>query len=389
MHVGDDLTVRRYLGNRTEPAILSLGHYSFAFSREPWPDIRLGEGIYEATVRQGLHHVDSSAIDSDDKSETSDMRSEFLKWVGIFLYPHIGRELFWWEYVVEEIGVIIEYGDFFLRECGCHFVDNTPPGAHGEIPEFFHSDKKAYPGSFYIWTIFVEDFHMCAYKVPKRTIQCKYLRNDLYVALDEVLIGIMNIGVIECDIQDVGPPKDIWSCDDTIVELFVFEDSDEISTAHIEEKRCLVSITSVRPTKQKGFVEEIRVFQDHPGEFRFIVTDDFRFFSNIYLIFSILQTREQKVVVFGSEYDNLGGATVRAKIGDEKLDEGLRDNRIPDTIGSIEVECFYVAKVERLRFFHTYDERSDSNSGTTGDSQEYEVGVEEEGFEHRWFGNMN
>lgn len=79
VHVSDDLTVRRYLGDRRKPVTLTSSHDSFALSRESRPDIWLGERVDETTIRERLHHVDSSAINPHDEGKSGDMRREILE----------------------------------------------------------------------------------------------------------------------------------------------------------------------------------------------------------------------------------------------------------------------------------------------------------------------
>ena len=67
----------------------------------------------------------------------------------------------------------------------------------------------------------------------------------------------------ESDIEDVRPPENIRSRDNRIVELFVAENSREVTTSHIEEKDSLVPIGSVGPSKCERPVEEVHMFPDH------------------------------------------------------------------------------------------------------------------------------
>jgi hypothetical protein len=84
------------------------------------------------------------------------------------------------------------------------------------------------------------------------------------------------------------------------------------------------------------------------------------------------------MIVFGCQYYDISSTAMRAKIDDKKLDERPRDNRISNTIRSIEIECFYILEIESLRLFHTYDDGANPHSYVTCNSQKYEVGMKKE-----------
>lgn len=151
---------------------------------------------------------------------------------------------------------------------------------------------------------------MVAHKVAKPAIQRKYFGDDLYVALDEILVGVVHIRMVECDIEDMRTPEYIRPCDDTVVELFVLEYGHEVTTSHIEEERLLITLAPMAPSEQECLVEKTRVFQDHPRELRFVVVDIFRLFYDPYVIRCILQILEQEAVVLRGQYDYLRGASV-------------------------------------------------------------------------------
>lgn len=234
--MGDDLPVWWDFRNGAVPVVLSFSHYSWKISRKSRPDIRLGKSVYEAAVRKRFYHIDSSTVDSDDKGEVGNTLREVLKRIGIFLENNIGRELFLYEYIVEHIRMIIENGNRFLGKCFCHFTDNPSPGLYGKISELLHSDEEAYPRSFYFLTVVIERSDILVHEIPKserksflifilhklwnsttmlcmvgirtsprlfrkkmrkpvcmRDILCKYLHYNLYIALDQIHIGIVDI----------------------------------------------------------------------------------------------------------------------------------------------------------------------------------------------------
>lgn len=71
----------------------------------------------------------------------------------------------------------------------------------------------------------------------------------------------------KCDIEDMASPEDIGSGNYGIVEFFVAKNRDEISSTHIEKDRLFVSLASMCPSKQEGFVEKMYMLGYHAREF--------------------------------------------------------------------------------------------------------------------------
>lgn len=88
------------------------------------------------------------------------------------------------------------------------------------------------------------------------------------------------------------------------------------------------------------------------------------------------------MVVPGRDDDDLGSAAIFPQPLDQELYEGLGDDSIPDTIRAIEVEGFQLPQIDDLRLFHMYDARPKPDPDMTRDSEEDEVCIFGDGFEH-------
>jgi len=89
------------------------------------------------------------------------------------------------------------------------------------------------------------------------------------------------------------------------------------------------------------------------------------------------------MVVLGSEYDNLGGTPVCTEPLYEEFDKWLGYDRIPDTIGSIEVKGFQLSSIDGFRFFHIYDALTEKYPEATCEHEKQEMCVKKKGLEHK------
>jgi len=356
--------------NARVPVVLSFGYFSLEVSSEPRPDIRLGKSVYETAVRKRFYHINSSSVDSKNKLKMSDMRGKILERIGIFLERNIGWKWFLCKYVVKHICVIIQNSNGFIGKCLRNFVYNPLPGSYREISKLLHSDKETYPRPFYLLTVVIERSDILVYEIPKRIILCKYFRYNLYITFDEIDIGVVNIGVGECDIEDMRSPEDIRSGNNGIVELFIFENRIKIPASHVEKKYLFVSVVPVIPSERESLREKLHMFQNHPRKFRLIIIDIFLFFDNTNIISCIFEVLEEETIILGSKYNNLGCASIRSEPLYEKLNKRFWYNRIPDSIRAIEIKSFQFLQIDTLRFFHGYDAFSQKYPEPTRDSEE-------------------
>lgn len=142
--------------------------------------------------------------------------------------------------------MVIENRDGFIREGFGYLMNNSFPCFDWEISKFLYSNKETYSGSFYLLTVVIESPDVPVYEILerkgtgflifilhklwnstillcmvgirtsprlfrkkmrkpffRRSLLCKYLRYNLYITLDQIHIGIMNIGMRKCDIEDM------------------------------------------------------------------------------------------------------------------------------------------------------------------------------------------
>lgn len=382
VHMGDDLSSWWEESCGAVPVVGSDGLVIGVSSREARPNIGLGECVDEAAVGEGFDHIDSTSVDPCDECESGDMFGEVGEIVGIFFKGNIMWKCFLGENIVEEIGVVIDNRDFFGRESLRRLVDNPPPSRNREVPEFFDPDEEtdARLGSREI--IIVERFDMIIDEISKLTVDSEGFFDDFYVALDEILVKIMNIRVYEGDVEDVRPPENIRSRDNRIVELFVLEDSREVTTSHIEEKYLLVPIRPMCPSECKCPVEEIHMFPDHSIEFWFVIGQYLWFLDNMDTIFCIFEVLEEEVILYRCEDNNLRIASVCSEPLYEQANEWFRNNRIPDTIGAIKINSLEFFIFHCFWLFHPYNTHPEPDPDMTRNLEQEEMNVEEKIFEH-------
>ncbi len=285
VHVGYDLSVGWEERDGTVPVIRSGGLVIRISSRETRPDIGLGECIDETAVGEWFDHIDPTTIDPCDEGKSGDIFRKFYKIIRVFFNHNIMRECFSDKYIIEEIWPIIDDGDRFTRESLCGLVDDPSPGGNGEIPKLLDPDEETDPGLGDREIIVIECLDMIIDEVPKWTIDPERFFDDFYVALDEILVKIMDIRVYEGDIEDMWPPEDIRSGDDGIVELLVLEDGREVAPTHIEEKGVFIPFGPVGPSEWECPIKEIHMFPDHLPELWFIISQYLLFFEDTDMIF--------------------------------------------------------------------------------------------------------
>ena len=236
MHMGYYLIVWWDFRNGAVPVVFPFCHFSREISRKPRPNARLSKGVDETTVRERFYHINSPAVDPDDKRKSGNPLWKFLERIGILFENNIGWEGFLYEYIVEHIRVIVENGDGFLGKCFRHFTNNPPPGSYRKIAELFHSDEEAYSRSLYPLIVIIKCSNIFVYEVPKCPIKPKRFFYDFHIAFDQIHMGIVDIRMREGYVENVRSPEDIGSGDYGIVEFFVSKNCRKISASHIEKE---------------------------------------------------------------------------------------------------------------------------------------------------------